>query len=47
MFSLLDCLYRRKIFSGLGNLTELEAIEIQPIEFEKVEKIPVFGETVP
>ena len=34
------------MFHGLGSLTELEAVEIQPIEFEKIEKRPVASAAV-
>ena len=41
LFSLLETIYARQLFRGLGCLTGLEAVEIQPMEFEKIGKSPV------
>ena len=35
---MIETIYARQLFHGLGNLTELETIEIQPLNFDKIEK---------
>ena len=34
ILTVIESIYARNLFHGLGSLTELETIEIQPVEFE-------------
>ena len=47
LFSVLETIYSRQLFRALGSLTGLDAIEIQPMEFEKIGKTPVSSAAAP